>query len=346
MLNSLNAYNKKRAWSCKEEKILTSLWETKSMKEIKKRLPRRSIFSIYIRANRMGLKRDRSIVQAKNVNHRYLDKWSNNMAYLLGFIASDGNIWNSDKKYRVRFELKKIDIAHLYKIRKELENKNKIYCNPKRDSAALTIHSRSIVRRLISLGIVPKKSLILKFPKIPNQYLSHFIRGLYDGDGMIKVEQTNFQKIPIVNFDLCGTKDIVSKTRNVLMMKLKLPYTAIRKIEGEHGHYLYSVRYVSDNAGKIFAWFYKDADLFLERKLKKYKQYLKLMDDYKKNLILWKKELRFKTLGCRACGVKGPRHSGHGLCDNCKQFVYRFKNKLNISMEEAIEKVKQYRNNR
>lgn len=37
---------------------------------------------------------------------------------------------------------------------------------------------------LINLGCVPNKSLILKFPTfdiVPEKYMSHFIRGYFDG---------------------------------------------------------------------------------------------------------------------------------------------------------------------
>jgi hypothetical protein len=34
-----------------------------------------------------------------------------------------------------------------------------------------------VVNDLLKLGVLPRKSKIIKFPKIPKKYLNHFIRG-------------------------------------------------------------------------------------------------------------------------------------------------------------------------
>jgi intein/homing endonuclease len=35
------------------------------------------------------------------------------------------------------------------------------------------------------MGMVPNKSLVLKFPDIPKEMYRHFIRGYFDGDGSL-----------------------------------------------------------------------------------------------------------------------------------------------------------------
>ena len=47
-------------------------------------------------------------------------------------------------------------------------------------------HNKRIIEVLTKLGVVPKKSLILEFPTWlhPSTY-SHFIRGVFDGDGSL-----------------------------------------------------------------------------------------------------------------------------------------------------------------
>lgn len=53
------------------------------------------------------------------------------------------------------------------------------------NSFSLTINSTEISDWLISKGCVPRKSLTLKFPSVPEKYLADFIRGAIDGDGCL-----------------------------------------------------------------------------------------------------------------------------------------------------------------
>ena len=48
--------------------------------------------AIKIKAHKLNLKRDRSFA-----NIKYFDKWSTDMAYILGFIAADGCIYSNKK---------------------------------------------------------------------------------------------------------------------------------------------------------------------------------------------------------------------------------------------------------
>jgi len=38
---------------------------------------------------------------------------------------------------------------------------------------------------LLKLGIVPMKSLVIQFPKMPDSHVIHFFRGVFDGDGSL-----------------------------------------------------------------------------------------------------------------------------------------------------------------
>ena len=47
------------------------------------------------------------------------------------------------------------------------------------------LHSDQMAEDLIHLGITPKKSLSLAFPPVPPDFLRHFLRGAWDGDGTV-----------------------------------------------------------------------------------------------------------------------------------------------------------------
>ncbi len=114
-----------------------------------------------------------------SINEDYFKKWSHNMAYILGLWFSDGCISGT----HFNITLHKNDSVLLNNILEEMKSEHKLYyC---KNCAKIDISSKKIVDSIIRLGGVPRKSLTVKFPHVPNKYLSDFVRGLWDGDGCI-----------------------------------------------------------------------------------------------------------------------------------------------------------------
>jgi hypothetical protein len=110
------------------------------------------------------------------------------VAYVLGFFVADGNMIRTRRGgYYISFEI--IDLELLLAIRKILGVNNKISARrrmPKyREIYRLQIGSKAMYNDLALLGLLPCKSLIMPFPDIPEQYLSDFTRGYFDGDGCV-----------------------------------------------------------------------------------------------------------------------------------------------------------------
>lgn len=71
---------------------------------------------------------------------------------------------------------------------------------------SLKLNQKKMVRDLLELGILPRKSLNLRFPDIPDQHLNHFIGGYFDGDGYIYTF-LKWDKYPCVQLSFYGTKE-------------------------------------------------------------------------------------------------------------------------------------------
>lgn len=52
----------------------------------------------------------------------------------------------------------------------------------------LSVNSKVIKGDLNKLGLTEKKSLTIKFPDCPAEYLPHFVRGVIDGDGHVDID--------------------------------------------------------------------------------------------------------------------------------------------------------------
>lgn len=106
--------------------------------------------------------------------------------YLLGAYITDGCIATDKHSNRKRALLYSKDRDWLELIR-DLICPEKPVSTEKKNLHAnrLTIDSIPLGNWFISKGCVPAKSLILKWPEVPDQYLPDFIRGCIDGDGCL-----------------------------------------------------------------------------------------------------------------------------------------------------------------
>lgn len=109
------------------------------------------------------------------VNERFFDEWSADMAYVLGFILTDGHISGNT------LSITQKEIGPLNAIASMIETDSKPYKSG--NVYVLGIYRKSIVESLEKHGISEKKSLTVELPEVSNAYLADFLRGIIDGDG-------------------------------------------------------------------------------------------------------------------------------------------------------------------
>ena len=154
---------------------------------IKKRLTRRGI-SIRTSDEQASIenKKMRFSNRKYDLKHDYFESWSNNMAYILGLLFTDGNL----HKNRMKIVLKAEDGYLLEAIKSEMGYTGKVfYSSVKRfnkDTAKLDICSLDLRNSLNRLGLNADKTFNMSFPTVPKDYELDFIRGVFDGDGFTK----------------------------------------------------------------------------------------------------------------------------------------------------------------
>ncbi|WP_144509802.1 LAGLIDADG family homing endonuclease [Bacillus sp. FJAT-22090] len=117
------------------------------------------------------------------VNENYFKLWSHEMAWVLGMLVTDGHV---NKKYHsIYFSQKDERILRLIAKYMEADYVLAPYGKTK-TTPTLIINSKIMKEDLALLGIVANKSLTIPFPKVPNEYLSSFVRGVIDGDGWVQ----------------------------------------------------------------------------------------------------------------------------------------------------------------
>ena len=116
------------------------------------------------------------------VNEDFFTIWSHEMAWVLGILVTDGHI---DKiNHSICFSQKDERILRIIAKYMAADYVLTPFGNTKK-TPTLIIHSKKMKQDLELLGITPCKSLTVPFPKVPEQFLSSFVRGVIDGDGWV-----------------------------------------------------------------------------------------------------------------------------------------------------------------
>jgi len=138
------------------------------------------------------------------VNEEFFDKWSSQMAYVLGLLYADGSLEDASYLRGKYIRLTSTDKELIFRVRRWLDSEHTIIIYLKPDSLYgkqryfLRIGSHKLYNSLTKLGLYPNKSLTIKFPNIPSKYLKDFIRGYFDGDGCVYLELSKNQNHNIV----------------------------------------------------------------------------------------------------------------------------------------------------
>lgn len=176
--------------------------------------------------------------------------------YWIGFLLADGNVYKSPtRSLQLNIGLAEKDVGHLEKFKKFLGCNKPLYFN--KGGAFFSVYSNKLCNRLAEFNIVPRKSLVAKVPEICKNN-RHFWRGMVDGDGWVSIRADGHPDV-----GLCGTYDIIENFIQFIGMTRN-----IRRLK----KYLYETRYQGKFGLMICDRFYKDADIYLERKFNLYCQ--------------------------------------------------------------------------
>ena len=127
------------------------------------------------------------------VNNNYFSEQNNRMAYIMGFLAADGNVSKNGNRIQSQLSLK--DKGHLEMIQSEIGG-CEVYEYESNGYKSCGWHccSSQIKKDLAIYGIIPHKTGTLSIPKVlDKQYWKDFIRGYFDGDGTIYKDGTGFR---------------------------------------------------------------------------------------------------------------------------------------------------------
>lgn len=230
----------------------------------------------YLRENNIHIRNHNEAVinenqrRAYHKNENYFSFQNENMAWLLGFLASDGCV--SKDRNQIIIHLAKNDIEILERIRKELQLENPISTgasNRGYEFCRLSWTCAQHVKDLAEYNIIPQKTYKLQPPfKLDKKYWIDYIRGYFDGDGSINIiKNSNGRGNGTLRWQVCSaTKCILEFIMTYFKEEYHIPEVCIQERE-TNGKIMYIIQYGPVATRTIYQHLYNTkSTLYLQRK--------------------------------------------------------------------------------
>lgn len=195
-------------------------------------------------------------------------------AYWLGFVLADGYVrLNSGGSLQrtpskiFGLKLGAVDKLHVYKFADFIDLKHdrvkiEIHAKTGNELYKIWLTSPTMFDDLGKLGITPNKSLKEDiYEDIDEKFISHYLRGIFEGDGYIR---SNLKAI-----GLCGSLNVTSKFSELLNAILGVKIPLVTSDECKSGERLYRIAwYSTEDKTKILKFLYSDinTEIVLDRK--------------------------------------------------------------------------------
>ena len=150
--------------------------------------------------------------------------WSSNLAYVIGVIATDGNLSPNGRTVNITSK----DLEMIENIKACLHVNNKIGRKGSGSTLGkpyyvLQIGDINFYIFLEKIGLTKAKSKTISSLQIPQKYFFDFLRGCIDGDGNISVVKHPESKIPQLRLRLCSaSKPFLTWIKETIEIKLKI----------------------------------------------------------------------------------------------------------------------------
>lgn len=255
-------------WSTEDDKLLRKHFKFAPKDLLMEMFPHRSWAAISQRGWKT-LNIYRETQDRISINYNFFDKWTEQSSYIMGFIVADGYLYldyGPKNSTSLQIDIASQDRDILEKITNVMEYKGTIKNN--RSSSRIFIANRKIIMDLINKGVSPTdKTNTASWPfNIPEEYVRHFIRGYFDGDGSICESQG-------MRINFIGTESIMQG------IKSHVPVGNSNKIRLAKKGNLTQMRlnFGGKTAYRILNWMYQDATIYLDRK---YNRYIELCEKF------------------------------------------------------------------
>ena len=253
---------------CGIEKGLSSFYQTKRNKS-GYRETCKVCYSDYNKNQNVKRKSDTYEKRVRlKFNEKYFEKIdSTDKAYFLGLVYSDGSVLYDKTKsiYGLVISLHKKDRHILEDFIRMVDGELGVWDSSVRDICQVRLNGKKMSKDLVNIGCEPNKTFTIEYPDIPKELERHFLRGYFDGDGCVRINSDKRDGSKRGDLRIVGGSE---KMINKINERMNILFGSnINKLYGpKGGKYKFIGWSGMSDIEKIYEGFYRDTDLFLNRK--------------------------------------------------------------------------------
>jgi len=190
------------------------------------------------------------------VDESYFETLGHEQAWLIGFLAADGNVYGNYLRLSQSGEggRRLVDV-----VKNMLQYTGRIYTDKSRRTHLLVISSKALIKSLRPYGIVERKSLVYEFPKnvLPTKFHPAFIRGYVEGDGCAGIYW--YGNTHALQISFVGTEQFIDVCRKIIPVHGT-------KTKIERAANCVELRFFGQKAVEFGYWIWRDKELPLTPK--------------------------------------------------------------------------------
>lgn len=194
-------------------------------------------------------------------------------SYWLGFIAADGCLSLRNRSVTIALALR--DKGHLQKFKRAIFANSTIFYALPTNSVRISVYSEKVFDRLVNLGVTPNKSLTISKVEVPQNLLSHFVRGVFDGDGSI-----TGKRVTHLQFMIAGNKPFLKNLQENLIKNCDINEVQLYQLSGKGK--AFKLQYTGSQVFRILDYLYRDSTPEV-RLTRKFEKYLRLKNKFSRN---------------------------------------------------------------
>ena len=128
---------------------------------------------------------------------------------------------------------------------------------------SVQMYSPHMAASLLKIGLMPRKTAIIRVPQLPVHLEPHFFRGYFDGDGSVFATQSDVRKPHTkLTMNVIGNIDFVTQMQGMLVDHLGVRRTKLN-IPKHSPLMAYMIYSGTPQVRRIAHWMYDDATIWI-----------------------------------------------------------------------------------
>lgn len=198
-------------------------------------------------------------------------------AYFIGLMIADGNVFDNpntkeaNRQASISIMLKEEDEYILEEFKRELKVETSLV-HDGRGCSSVAARSNTMAKDLEKYGIVPRKTLTTHLPIVREDMMPHVVRGIFDGDGSIRVATLKSGRF-LHSANFCGTHKLMQDLSSHLAQAARLSWEP--KVYDYKNKPLSSIDVARKaDMERLYHYMYDNATIFLKRKKERFDSFM------------------------------------------------------------------------